>query len=676
MEVEPQPAAPAVVAVVVTCDPGSWFEPGLSSLANQDYPNLSVLVIDSASEVDPTPRVAAVIPGAFVMRLERRVGFGRAANEVLKRVEGASHLLFCHDDVVLAPDAVRCLLEEAFRSNAGIATPKYVQWDDPDRLLAVGATADKVGVVQDLVEPGELDQQQHDSVREVVRGTGWGHAGPRRPVPGRRRVQRHDRPVRRGSGPVVAGAGRRGPGRGGTRGPGSSSGSHPPGHPDGLGHPGQPASSRSASRRAPGPHPADLLPMVHLAWVLPLALLYMLGEAVTRLLQGRPGDAAHLVGSFGRGLSQPGQAVAIPASGPSAGARRVTVRSGGFKRAGNARLRAFLRERVDDVRAGLPLAAVAGRDGRHRRRSPTVVATAVDVVDAGSTASRAPAWTPSGTGESPAGPSTSDWQHVALVGAVLLGVLIFGSRSLLGHPLPAVAQLPNLSIGWSGLWRSWWSTWQTTGLGVTAPSSPALALLGVLATILFGAVGTLQHVVVLGPLLIGPLGAYRAARWWGSRRGRLAALIAYAVVPLPYNALARGHWEGLVAYAALPWVLAAIGRLSGELPFPVTRPERTGGRTVGLGLLVAVAAAAVPSLLYVIPLVGVALLAGSALTGRVRPGRAHARHRHRGHRGGGRTAHPLVRCGARPAGWPPWASAPVRPAGSASDRCCDSTPGP
>ncbi len=198
--------------------------------------------------------------------------------------------------------------------------------------------------------------------------------------------------------------------------------------------------------------------------------------------------------------------------------------------------------------------------------------------------------------------------------------VIFGSRSLLGHPLPAVAQLPNLSIGWSGLWRSWWSTWQTTGLGVTAPSSPALALLGVLATVLFGAVGTLQHVVVLGPLLIGPLGAYRAARWWGSRRGRLAALIAYAVVPLPYNALARGHWQGLVAYAALPWVLAAIGRLSGELPFPVTRPERTGGRTIGLGLLVAVAAAAVPSLLYVVPLVGVALLAGSALTGRVRPG--------------------------------------------------------
>ena len=228
--------------------------------------------------------------------------------------------------------------------------------------------------------------------------------------------------------------------------------------------------------------------------------------------------------------------------------------------------------------------------------------------------------TPLGNGQASRPTNRSRWQQSALVGAVLLVVLVFGSRSLLGQPLPAIAQLPNLSTGWSALWRSWWSTWQPSGLGVTAPGSPALAVLGLLASVLFGAVGTLQHVVVLGPLVIGPIGAYRAARWWGSQRGRLAALIAYAVVPLPYNALARGHWEGLVAYAAMPWVLAAIGRLSGEIPMPVTRPERTGGRIIGLGILVAVAASAVPSLIYVVPVVGVALLGGSALVGRVRSG--------------------------------------------------------
>src|SRR5437868_2178265 len=37
--------APPVVVVVVIHDPGEWLEEALASLGNQDYPNLSVLVI-------------------------------------------------------------------------------------------------------------------------------------------------------------------------------------------------------------------------------------------------------------------------------------------------------------------------------------------------------------------------------------------------------------------------------------------------------------------------------------------------------------------------------------------------------------------------------------------------------------------------------------------------------
>ena len=164
---DPQTAVPPVVAVVVTCDPGPWLEETLAALAAQDYPNLSVLVIDAASVEDPTPRVASVIPNAYVRRLPDRVGFSRAANDVLAIVEGASHYLFCHDDVAPEPGTVAALVEEAFRSNAGIVSPKLVDWDHPDRLLAVGQSADKTGVVADLVDVGELDQEQHDSVRDV-----------------------------------------------------------------------------------------------------------------------------------------------------------------------------------------------------------------------------------------------------------------------------------------------------------------------------------------------------------------------------------------------------------------------------------------------------------------------------------------------------------------------------
>ena len=82
-------------------------------------------------------------------------------------VDGADYFLLCHDDVALSPDTIHLLVEEAFRSNAGIVSPKVVSWDDPDRLVHVGMTVDKGGSVVDRLQPGEIDHGQHDAVRDV-----------------------------------------------------------------------------------------------------------------------------------------------------------------------------------------------------------------------------------------------------------------------------------------------------------------------------------------------------------------------------------------------------------------------------------------------------------------------------------------------------------------------------
>ncbi len=159
--------APPVVAVVVAHDPGPWFEETLASLAAQDYAELSVLILDADSRDDLAARVAAVLPTAFVRRFDENRGFGATVNEVRTMVEGADYFLVCHDDVALFPDAVHLMVEEAFRSNAGIVTPKVVSWDDPERLVHVGMTADKGGSVVDRVQPHEIDHGQHDAVRDV-----------------------------------------------------------------------------------------------------------------------------------------------------------------------------------------------------------------------------------------------------------------------------------------------------------------------------------------------------------------------------------------------------------------------------------------------------------------------------------------------------------------------------
>src|SRR5262249_48261924 len=48
-----------------------------------------------------------------------------------------------------------------------IVAPKVVEWDHPERLLSVGQSADKTGVVAELIDRGELDQEQHDAVRDI-----------------------------------------------------------------------------------------------------------------------------------------------------------------------------------------------------------------------------------------------------------------------------------------------------------------------------------------------------------------------------------------------------------------------------------------------------------------------------------------------------------------------------
>ncbi|MGB9113534.1 MAG: glycosyltransferase family 2 protein, partial [Acidimicrobiales bacterium] len=163
----PEEHAPPVVAVVVASDSGPWLEETLSSLAAQDYDNLTTIVVDAGSERSLAPRVAKVTPTFYFARSDENRGYGPSANAVLDLAEGAAYYLFCHDDVVLEPDTVRRLVEEAFRSNAGLVGPKLVDPDEPDRILQLGLDMDRFGAPVRRVERREFDQSQHDEAREV-----------------------------------------------------------------------------------------------------------------------------------------------------------------------------------------------------------------------------------------------------------------------------------------------------------------------------------------------------------------------------------------------------------------------------------------------------------------------------------------------------------------------------
>ncbi len=571
---EPAPTAPPVVAVVVAHEPGPWFDEVIEGLAAQDYPNFRVLFLDTGAEGEFAARLGDRVPGAFVRSFEEHGGFGGAANEALRLVEGSGFFCLLHDDVALEPDTIRLLVEETYRSNAGVVGPKLVSWDAPEHLLEVGSAADKFATPAPLVEPGELDQEQHDAVRDVFfvpsacllvridlfRALGgfdevlafdgddldlcWrAHvAGARVLVaPVARARHRQDLAERRPT----------------------------------LDRP------RLAARHRLRTVLTNYSPS-HLVRVLPQHALLTLTLAVVAAVTGRFHTAAAELGAWPWNLARWGQIrakrrqVKLSRLVPDREVRTLQVH-------GSARLSAFFRGRTA---TGERLGSV-GAAGRNMAAS----------FRAGAPRSSLVVW------------------------AVLIVLFLLGSRALITDGVAAVGTLLPFPDRASSLLGDYLTSWNLHGLGSAAALPAGYALLGLGGVATFGHMALLRTLLVVTPLLLGYLGAWRLARPLGSQRAKLGAVVIYAAVPLGYNAIATGRWAGVIVYGALPWVVASLARLSGLAPFAPQDgvPSRSLlSRAAGLALLTAVVSALVPVFALVVVLTGAGLFLGTLPVGGVR----------------------------------------------------------
>ncbi len=571
------PAAPPVVIVVVSRHRGRWFTDALRALSIQDYPNLAVLIVAAGGSPDPSPDVATVAPEAYV-RLTPAMTYGEAANDVLSSVEGAAYLLFCHDDVAPEPRAVRRLVEEAIRSNAGVVAPKVVGWDQPEHILEVGLAVDKSGATEGRAEPGELDQEQHDAVRDVfavsstcllVRGDLFADLGGFDAVmdDAGAGVDLCWRAQVAGARVLVAPSSR-------------------------FRHAVQPGEDPELDpelgfleRRDHLRTMAKCYSVLHLARVLPQAALLATAETAHALATGRRREAAQVARAWTWNLRHAGETRAMRAgvqarrAVPDADLRRLQAR-------GSVRFARFLQRRLDDD----------GHGG--------------------------------GLGASPAAPSTSRARAqrgsrparllAAVLGLVVLAGLV-GSRDLLLGRLPAVGELAPFPAALD-LLGSYLHGWRTTGLGADAPTPPLFAALGLAGLVSLGKMALLQTLLVVGTLPLGAWGVWRATRALGSRLARLVAVVVYLAVPLPYDALARGRWGALVAYGAAPFLLGALLRLTRLAPFDELdrRPHLAAVLTLGLGL--AVGALVAPGLVVALVVAAAGLAVGTVVGGGVAGG--------------------------------------------------------
>lgn len=505
---------PSVVSVMVVHQPGDWFDETLEALAAQDYPNFRQLFLLTARRDDEvaelTERVRSVLPGAFVRSLGANEGFGASANEVLRLVEGDNgFFLLCHDDIAPEPNAVRVLVAEMFRSNAGIVGPKLVDWDEPRRLQAVGLGLDRFGEVDPIVEPGEFDQEQHDAVRDVfvvpsacmlIRADLFRTLGGFDPsitfhgedielcwrthLTGARVIVSPDARVR---------------------------------HRERLAERRPDINQRSLESRHRMRIVATLTGAGRLLGRSIQMVLLTLVELVVGLFTGRFGEALSSLRALGGLIPRTGALVARrrAISGQRAVHEREVL---GLQNRGSSRLTSYLR--------GRETTTLVGADSTVRR------------------------WR-----EASFGP--------LLAWFVVIVMILIGSRTFIRSGVPAVGEFLPFPESPRSLLDQYGASFDGRGFGAAAPlptAWPVIAFASVLALFRMSLFMTMS---VIGMYLIGALGAWRLATVFPVNRARIAGMIVYVGTPLVPGLMSQGDWSALVWYAALPWSIHLLRRSAG-----------------------------------------------------------------------------------------------------------------
>jgi GT2 family glycosyltransferase len=570
------PAAPPVIAVVVVHDPGPWFDQTLESLARQDYPAFGTLFFLTGDDIEETAaRIGAVLPDAFIEPLGDNPGFGAAANSVLQYVEGDNGFFcICHDDVALDHDAVRAMVEELYRSNAGIVGPKLVSWDNPRVLQNVGLDVDRFGQPASRVDLGEVDQEQHDAVTDVFavpsacflvradlfRALGGFDAtmsyhgedvdlcwrahisGARVLVAPEARVRHREQLDTR--------------------------------RPD-LNHPALRARHRMRSAltlTAGSRLPVRTLELVALTLV----------ELVAGLFTGHLRDAwaslRALVGSI------PRFPTLLARRGTIAKLRRVSDADvHDLQSHGSNQLSSFRRAHESQLVIGVEQNL---RRWRERSLVPTIT-----------------------------------WL------AVIIGVLA-ASRSFINGSVPTIGEFLPFPDSPGQLWSDFVSGWNGRELGSTSPNPTGFAVLAVGSVLWLFNMSLGLTVTVVGSVLLGGLGVWRLADLFPSNRERVVALVTYVAMPLLPGVISTGRLTALVAFAALPWFVhfvrsaAGIGTADPKAAAAdladgvIALGARERARRIAVtGVVAAIAVALAPPVLLLLAGVTIVLALSSLLVG-------------------------------------------------------------
>jgi len=519
---------PRVIAVVVCHDGRPFLRETFRGLAKQTRPIDDVVVVDTGSTDGSADWARSRLGEDAVLAV--RGQFGRAVMSALRdpRTAGMDWLWLLHDDSAPEPDALECLLAEAeHRPSAAILGPKLLSWTNPNRLQDVGWSVDRTGRAVSPVEDDEIDQGQHDQVREtffvstagmlIRRATLLQVGGFDERMPAFRddldlcwRTHLHGGRVL-----VVPGARVRHFAAAASRARKDRAVSHP-----------QYLTERHTMAAVLKATSLRRLPLVLLLAVLGGAL-----RALALALTGRPGDALQILWAWGWNVKELPVTI-VYRRRLQRGRRSDDASLASLRAPGGQPLRALLRGMLE---------LVYGEVGEHVAQTPSG-ADERDVPASGAQVGRIVASHP---------------MAFTVAGFALL--MVVSLRSLLFAPAIAGGALGVFPASGQAFLREFAASFHQTGLGSTAAAPPSLALLGGLAAVTFNKALLAQKLILWLALPLAAATCTRALRVIvPSRAARAVSGLLYASSPLAVGALAQGRLGELVFLVVAPPALAQV----------------------------------------------------------------------------------------------------------------------
>ncbi|RPF33965.1 GT2 family glycosyltransferase [Streptomyces sp. TLI_185] len=572
-----------VTAVVVSHDGARWLPDALAGLLGQERPVQYAVAADTGSADDSAQLVTDVLGADRVLHLARRTGFGQAVEEAersapvltpdelpyLKRPSGwdpvtrtwrddaydmpelphgepVQWLWLLHDDCAPEPDALAQLLRvvenelELGRDDVAVVGPKLRGWYDSRQLLEVGVTIANSGRRWTGLDRREQDQGQHDHVRTVLSVSTAGML-IRRDVfeqlggfDNRLPLMRDDvdlcwRATAAGHRVLVA--------------------------PEAVVRHAEAASRERrtvdcSGRTVASPHKVDKAGAVYtllvntrtaaLPWVLVRLVLGTLLRTVAYLVGKVPGQAVDEIRGLLGTLLRPERIIA--------GRRRR-----GSPQIDKGELRALFPPPGATIRA-------------------TVEQAAGDLVGRSDPEATSGAGRHGGAVESGPGGDDADFLEIEqfarlkrigrkpgpMLFLVLLFVSLVACRALLGGGALAGGALLPAPADSSELWSRYLDSWHAVGAGGTPSAPPYLAIVAMLASVLFGSTGLAVTVLLVCSVPLAGVTAYFASRpLVESRLLRAWAAVVYAFLPAATGALAGGRIGTAVLAVLLPLIARA-----------------------------------------------------------------------------------------------------------------------